>query len=405
MIEKIIFSMVAFVLFTYIFLFKLIKRNDTNYLIILISQAIGITINFVQIIFNFSENGLIKVITYLLCIIIPSIILIFELNGINFSEIMSYIGSKFFLLIGNKKIAKNILVNLVTKYKDSYIGHKMLAKIYESEGGMRKAIDEYVKVLDLKKDDYKSYYTISVLLNDLGKKSESIEMLENLIKVKPEFYKATVLLADLLCQTDKYKEAINVYMEALKYYPENYEIYYELGIIYTKLNDFQMAKDFYEQAAELNHNLYNAHYKLGQISLLYRDLDAAEESFSKALYEENESDAYFQLSKIYIMKNQREKAIIFLNKSIELDPVNYKKAKEEPIFFGVKKQIKKPEAEAKKQNKEKSKKETEIEEYLENTYNITKKIDLDETSKYGIKINEFKWQKGTKTQKERIDPN
>lgn len=405
MIEKIIFSILAFILFTYIFLFKLIKRNDTNYLIILVSQAIGILINFIQIIFNCLEGNVFKIITYLLCIIIPIIILIFETNGINFSEIMSFIVSKFFIMLGNKKIAKKFLVNLVTKYKDSYIGHKMLAKIYENEGGMRKAIDEYVKVLDIKKDDYKSYYIISVLLNDLGKKTESIEMLENLIKVKPEFYKATELLADLLGQTEKYKEAINVYMQALKYYPENYEIYYNLGIIYTKLNDFQMAKDFYEQAAELNHNLYNAYYKLGQISLLYRDLDAAEENFAKAMYGNKEADAYFQLSKIYIMKNQREKSIMFLNKSIELDSENYKKAKEEPIFFGIKKQIKKPESQEKKENIEKNKKEMEIEKYLDNTYDITKKIDLDETSKYGIKINEFKWQKGNVSQKERIDPN
>jgi len=29
----------------------------------------------------------------------------------------------------------------------------MLANLYEKEGGMRKAIDEYVQVLDIKKND------------------------------------------------------------------------------------------------------------------------------------------------------------------------------------------------------------------------------------------------------------
>lgn len=402
MIEKIIFSMAAFILFTYVFLFKLIKRNDTNYLIILIAQALGISINFILIIFNI-ESITLKAITYLLCIIIPALVLSVELGGMNFSELMSYITCKFFMAIGNNKIAKSILINLVTKYKDSYLGHKMLAQIYEKEGGMRKAIDEYVKVLDIRKDDYKSYYTISVLLNDLGKKDESIEMLKNLIKVKPEFYKATELLGDLLSEKERYQEAINVYMQALKFYPEKYEIYYNLGMIYTQLNDFQMAKEFYEKSAELNHNLYGAHYKLGQIALLYRDLDSAEDSFTKAIYGENESKAYFELAKIYVMKNQKEKAVIFLNKSIELDSNNYSKAKEEPIFFGIKKQLQKPEVETKKEQTQKSKKEQEIEDYLEGTYNITKKIDLNETAKYGIKLNEFKWQKGS--QKERIDPN
>jgi tetratricopeptide (TPR) repeat protein len=59
---------------------------------------------------------------------------------------------------------------------------------------MRKAIDEYVKVLDIKKDDYKSYFKISVLLRNLGKKTESIEMLKTLNKKKPEFYETTEML-------------------------------------------------------------------------------------------------------------------------------------------------------------------------------------------------------------------
>ena len=55
---------------------------------------------------------------------------------------------KFMLFFGDRKAAKDILIKLVSKYQDSYIGHKMLAEIYEKEGGMRKAIDEYVAALE-----------------------------------------------------------------------------------------------------------------------------------------------------------------------------------------------------------------------------------------------------------------
>ena len=47
--EKIIFNVVAFFLFVLIF-FKMIRKNDTSYLGILILQAIGIAINFFEII-------------------------------------------------------------------------------------------------------------------------------------------------------------------------------------------------------------------------------------------------------------------------------------------------------------------------------------------------------------------
>lgn len=102
--------------------------------------------------------------------------------------------AQFNICMHNTKKAKKILIDLVSKYKESYIGHKMLAHIYEKEGGMRKAIDEYVQVLDIRKNDYTSYYKISVLLNDLGKKNEAIEMLDTLLKNKPQMQDASKML-------------------------------------------------------------------------------------------------------------------------------------------------------------------------------------------------------------------
>ena len=198
MVEKILFSLAALLLFLYVFAFKLIKKNDTTYLVILISQAIGILLNFIEIIFNIFTVTASKLIMYFLCLIIPIGVLILESKGINFSEIV-YIGiSKILLLIGKRKKAKEILMKLVSKYDKSYMGHKMLAEIYEQEGGMRKAIDEYVKVLDIRGNDYKSYFKISKLLKELNKNKEAIEMLSILVKKKPELYEANKMLRRII---------------------------------------------------------------------------------------------------------------------------------------------------------------------------------------------------------------
>lgn len=117
-----------------------------------------------------------------------------EAKKINVSEIIRIIMAQCHLWLGNPKKARKILTNLVGKYKESYIGHKMLAHIYEEEGGMRKAIDEYVQVLDIRKNDYNSYYKISVLLNELNKKEEAIDMLRTLLRSKPQMLEASKLL-------------------------------------------------------------------------------------------------------------------------------------------------------------------------------------------------------------------
>ena len=379
MIEKILFSLIAFLLFAYVFIFKLIRKNDTTYLFILVSQAIGILLNFIQILFNTSTGIILKTVIYLLCLIIPGLILILEKIGINFSELVYVAISKIFLTFGNRKKAKDFLIDLVSKYDKSYVGHKMLAEIYEKEGGMRKAIDEYVKVLDIKGDDYKSYFKISQLLNDLGKKSEAIQMLTTLLKKKPELYEASQMLGELLLDKGKFKEAAHIYVQATKYNSDKADLYYNLGIAYSRLNEFSLAKECYKKTVDIDSNLYNAYYRLGQISLLYRDIDSAERYFMQSIDGEVELKSYYQLAKIYMMKNDKNKAAVFLNKATEISEYYYELANKEPIFFAIKNLIIKPENGEENRINE-SEKEKTISEYLDNTYDLTKVLDKKESN-------------------------
>ena len=371
MIEKILFSLIAFLLFIYVFIFKLIKKNDTTYLVVLISQALGILLNLIQIIFQISETAILKTFIYILCLIVPTIILILESRGINFSELIYITISRVLLAMGNRKKAKEFLINLVSKYEKSYMGHKLLAEIYEKEGGMRKSIDEYVKVLDIKGDDYKSYFKISQILKDLNKKNEAIQMLTNLLKKKPELYEASKMLGELLVEKEKFKEAAHVFVQAIKYNEDKSDLYYNLANIYSRLNEFSLAKECYQRAVDIEPNLYNAYYRLGQISLLYRDIDSAENYFMQSVEGENEFKSYYQLAKIYMMKNDKSKAIIFLNKATEVSEYFYDLASKEPIFFAIKNSVVKPEN-GKEEKIDESEEEKTISEYLDNTYNLTK---------------------------------
>lgn len=338
MLEKLIFSLLACSLFIIIF-FKIIRKNDANYIILLVLQAIGIAISFFEIKLKITENFTLLTIRYLFAIIIPLAIILMEAKGFNFSELLSVTVAKFFMMIGDTKTAKAILVKLVTKYPESYLGHKLLAECYEKEGGMRRAIDEYVTAVDINKKDYKSYFKIADLLRDLGKKDEAIQMLESLIKTKPDCYEASCLLGELLCEQERFKEAANVYNAALIYNPGEFDLYYNLGIVYTRLSDFQMAKEMYEKAAAINHKMYGANYNLGLIAFIQRDYDTAEKFFENSLYGELEAMSYYQLAKIYVYKGDKDKAINFLNKAIELEPKLLKLAEKEKTFEKIKEYI------------------------------------------------------------------
>ncbi len=339
MLENIIFSLLAFSLFIIVF-FKIIKKDDTNYIILLILQGIGIAIIFFEIRLGIKANLFFRVLRYILSIILPMLVIFLEFKDINFSEILSVGIANFLVLIGDTKGAKAILSKMVEKYPDSYYGHKLLAVIYEKEGGMRKAIDEYVTAIDIKKNDYNSYYKISELLRDLGKKDEAIEMLEKLVRNKPDMYEASCLLGDMLCEQERFKEAASVYESALKFRPADYELYYNLGIVYTRLNDFQMAKDMYERAASINHKLWGAKYNLGQLALIEKEYNLAEQYFKESLYDKNlEAMSYYQLARIYAGRGEKDRALEFLNKSIELDHKLLKKASKEKVFQNIRELI------------------------------------------------------------------
>lgn len=375
MIGKIIFTLVSFILFTYIFMFKLIKKNDTIYLVILISQTIGILINLIQILFNILNGWFFTSITYIVCIIFPTLLLILETKGIDFSELLRVCISKILLTLGNRKKAKDVLIKLVSKYDKSYMGHKMLAEIYKQEGGMRKAIDEYVKVLDIRGNDYKSYFKISELLKDLGKKDEAIEMLTILLNKKPELYDACTMLGDLLLEKEQFKKASNIYIQGIKHNADKADLYYDLGIAYTRMNEFSLAKKCYEKTCEIDSNFYNSYYRLGQLSLLYRDIEAAEGYFLQSMYGETETKSYYQLAKIYMMKNDKNKAAMFINRAIEVDKKYYEIIEAEPIFLPIKQFIIEIEGGTEIQKIEETEKEKIISAYLDDTYTLTRVLD------------------------------
>ena len=371
MVEKIIFSLISFLLFAYIFLFKMMKKNDTTYLAILICQAIGILINLIRILFDALNGAFAIAIMYMFSIIIPLAVFLLESKNINCSEWLQITLAKLYKMLNNDKKTKDILINVISKYDKSYNAHKMLGEIYEKEGGMRKAIDEYVKALDLKSNDYITYFRISTLLKELGKKDEAIQMLEILVKKKPELIEANKMLADLLVEEKKYKKAITIYVQAIKHEPNDAQMYYNLGIAYSRMNEFSLAKECFKKTVEVDSNYYNAFYRLGQISLLYRDIESAEKYFLESIYGETETKSYYQLAKIYMIKNNKPKAATNINSAIQLDYKYYKIATEEPIFLPIKQMIIKPEEENYPEVKE-SDKEKEISDYLDDTYNLTK---------------------------------
>lgn len=344
MLEKIIFNVLAFALFT-ITVLKLIKKNDTSYIYILALEFVGILINFIELFFTIQLNWFLRSITYLFSIIIPIVILWIEKKKkIEFPELFNVTIAKILDKFEKHEQAKTIILAFLNKNPNSYIAHKLLAEFYEKEGNYEAAVSAYMRVTDLKRNDFNSAYKLCEVLNKNKQNEEAISILEDILKQKPEYEKASNLLGEVFIEEERYKDAISVYMTALRYHPASYDLYYSLGMAYTMINDFQRAKEFYEKAADINSLAYNAKLNLGQIALIYGDLDEAENYFMQSSkLEDLEAGSYYYLSQIALLKGDKDKAKNYMNVAVQLDPKVYKQAQRDPVFTPIKEEINPPE--------------------------------------------------------------
>ena len=54
-VEQLIFTLISFAIFVYMF-FRMIRNNDSSYVIILVLGAIGIALNFAEVLFGIKLN-------------------------------------------------------------------------------------------------------------------------------------------------------------------------------------------------------------------------------------------------------------------------------------------------------------------------------------------------------------
>jgi len=376
MLERILFNVLALGLFLFLF-FRMIQKNDTNYLYILALQTLGITISFISLILRKELSLLLLILSYIFSIILPIIVILIERKGITLTEVIYISISKFYTNIGNEQKAKEILLKLVQKDSKSYYAHKFLAEIYEKENELEIATEEYIRAVNIRPNEDKIQYKIADLFNKTGNKDGAIKILQELLKKKPEWEDASILLGDIFYEQERFKEAVNIYLDAIQYHPENYDLYYNLGMVYTRLNDFKSAKEYYEKAAELNSLLYHAKYNLGQIALLYDEIEEAEQYFLECIQDEElEEDAYYYLAYIAMLKGEEERAVQYLNAAVDENPEIYDTIRKEIIFKIILNKVDKPSKNGtpKKKHIQPTKKEKQTMLHLKRTFELVENL-------------------------------
>lgn len=314
------------------------KINNIQKRIILLDfiGIILIILNYIYINSTVISKLLMGVIT-ILSVIIPIVIIILEkILKVDYDEALIYMISKIQYRFLDKKRAKKIILDYLRK-NPSYILQKQLAKIYQKEGGTRKAIEAYAKVIALDSSDYDSFLEIIKLMEYLDKKEETIQLSKKLLEVYKKSPKAYIIYADILESKGLLKEAAKIYEEGVKNNPQSKELIYNLASVYVRINEYVLAKTQFLKGYEIEKNNSVQLLNLGQILFIENELIEAEKYFKLVISLKKLADlAYYELAKIEILKNDENKGLEYLNKALEIDPKLISKVNESEIFKTIK---------------------------------------------------------------------
>lgn len=312
-----------------------------------------------------------KLIAIVVIILILLLFIFIIIKNKVIKENLKLIKLRLLLMFASNETARKYALKIVDKYPQNGDVHKLLGQLYEKEGNINVALDEYIRAVELNNSDYEMHYKVAELLQKNERNDDAIIMLQDLLKMKPDYVDASKLLGNILYEEERFKEAVSVYMYALRYNPADYDLYYNLGITFTRLNDFQKAKDYYKRAAVLNSYLFNGQYNLALIAMIQGELDEAQKHLMQALQQEElEPMAYFYLAQIAIMKDEKQKAVDYLNLALELDNKIEEKIKNQPLFASIQEKIRIPNEPSRKIKITLSKKELETNHYLEEMFNL-----------------------------------
>lgn len=137
---------------------------------------------------------------------------------------------------------------------------------YHDNGEYDKAIETYMKALELNPKSTLVNYEIALSYFQKGNYKSAIEYSDNVLKQKStHMLQAYLTKGSALDVLGKTKESIKLFEKAIKQKYGHYLLYYNLGLNYYNTNELDKAEENVIKAIELNSNHSSSHIMLANI--------------------------------------------------------------------------------------------------------------------------------------------
>lgn len=160
---------------------------------------------------------------------------------------------------------------------ESAVSHFNLGVSYQEEGKLRKAIEEYEKVISIEPFNVDAYNNLGMAYKDLGELERAIHYYRKAITLNPQYERAHCNLAIALYLKGDLKAAVSEAKLAIALNPKDIENYNNLGLFYKESNRPHEAMEAFLKVLALDPSYAPAHYNL---ALLFEKQGKTEKAIS-----------------------------------------------------------------------------------------------------------------------------
>jgi len=199
--------------------------------------------------------------------------------------------------------------------------HNNLGIVLQSQGRVDQAVSHYKQALDIEPDSANVHYNLGRALAAQGKSDEAIKHYHRAVQLRKNYVEALYSLAKELKSEGRLDEAVVYYRRCVQAKPDFAKAHFNLANTLSSLGRLDEAIEHYSLAVEAGGDYAEAHNNLG-IALASRGrLDEGAGHFQQALKcRPDYAEAHYNLAMVLKLQGKLDEALIHCRQAIGLKP-------------------------------------------------------------------------------------
>ncbi len=242
-------------------------------------------------------------------------------------------------IVHGKRIVNMVLAEEFSTVEEKVLGQidqeaqafalRNLAKVLHWAGKFDEAVPRARDVLEILPKDPESRFILARCLSNMGRSGEALEEYDQLFANGVDYPRAYLPFGQLLAETGNLEQAKAYLLMAVLHEPKNAGAYYALGLVHLRLSEFQFAVESFDESNRLYAEDAQTLFYLAQAKAGLGNHREAMALYEKVLSKgARAANIHYQYALSLLQTNQQAKAILELEKAIEIAP-DWKEAQEQ----------------------------------------------------------------------------